>query len=272
MSLPPPAAPRHLLRLHSHPINTLSFSADNERLHSGDTSGLVVSTSTRNLRVITKWQAHSGSILGIEELGDEVITHGRDNKLHAWKCAVELPESAKLGDAAARLSLPAPQLSYSLDVNALNYCRFSLLRLKAHDTEEARALVALPGLVDSSVVDIWSLPSRNRIHAAIGQEISKSIFSADPKGRNNAGILMSLHLYASPIQSAEIRHNELHLLCAYENGSVALRKYTRADKPTSVEGAGWEVIWTTKLHAETGRWIVLRLCVTPIHGHMKSWP
>lgn len=75
MSVPPPAAPTHLLRLHYHPINAIAFSEDNERLYSGDTSGLVVATSTRSLRTITKWQAHSDGLLGVEEWGDEVITY-----------------------------------------------------------------------------------------------------------------------------------------------------------------------------------------------------
>lgn len=81
-------------------------------------------------------------------------SHGRDNKLHVWQRVVELPESGRLGDTAANLDLPEPRLSYSMDVNALNYCRFSLLPLQV-GTEEKRALVALPGLIDSSVVSFY---------------------------------------------------------------------------------------------------------------------
>jgi hypothetical protein len=157
----------------------LTFSADNERIYSGDTSGLVVATSTRSLRAITKWQAHSEGLLGIEEMEDEVITyavsiysrgyyilmalliesdsHGRDNKLHVWVRVMEFPESAKLGDTAARLDLPAPHLSYSLDLNALNYCRFSLMCLGVNAPEKNNGLIAVPGLIDSSVV---SAPSK----------------------------------------------------------------------------------------------------------------
>ncbi|KAF5359701.1 hypothetical protein D9756_003344 [Leucocoprinus leucothites] len=252
MSVSTPVAPTHLLRLHLHPINTLAFSPDNERIYSGDSSGFVVATSSRSLRAITSWQAHSDGLLGIEEWEDQIITHGRDNKLHVWSRIIELPESARLGDTATRLDLPAPRLSYSLDVNALNYCRFSLMRDPVADPEEEKkALIALPGLIDSSVVDIWTLPSKNRNHAAIGQEVQKSIFSTDPKGRNSAGIIMSLHLFSSPKRSGGVHHNELHLLCAYENGSVTLRKYVSTDQSTSVEGLGWEVLWTIKLHAET---------------------
>lgn len=62
---------------------------------------------------------------------------------------------------------------------------------------------------------------------------------------------MSLHLFGvvnEPGGSSE----ELRIICAYESGEVAIRRYTRIDKHTSVEGAGWEVIWNVKLHVESG--------------------
>lgn len=43
----------------------------------------------------------------------------------------------------------------------------------------------------------------------------------------------------------------LSLLTAYENGSVVLREYIRKDKEVSIEGEGWDVIWTSKLHVES---------------------
>jgi len=49
------------------------------------------------------------------------------------------------------------------------------------------------------------------------------------------------------------------LLCAYEDGSVALRRYARTDKQISVEGIGWEVVWSVKLHAEA----VMAMAVSP---------
>lgn len=69
------------------------------------------------------------------------------------------------------------------------------------------------------------------------------------------GIIMSLHIFTVPssqseTSSAVARMGELRLLCAYENGAVTLRKYTRTDRPVSIEGIGWENIWTTKVHVE----------------------
>jgi ASTRA-associated protein 1 len=62
--------PRHILRTHQHPISALAFSADNLRLYSGDVAGLIVVTSTRTVRSIASWNAHTDSILGLEEWSD----------------------------------------------------------------------------------------------------------------------------------------------------------------------------------------------------------
>ena len=75
MSTGPTApVPSHILRGHAHLINTVSFSLDNERLYSGDASGLVIATSTRTMRPIASWKAHKDGLLGVEELGETVIT------------------------------------------------------------------------------------------------------------------------------------------------------------------------------------------------------
>jgi len=59
---------------------------------------------------------------------------------------------------------------------------------------------------------------------------------------------MVLHLYLSPIQSC---HDDLCLICAYENGSVTVRRYLSAG--TSSGAMGWVILWTAKPHAQTGR-------------------
>jgi hypothetical protein len=72
------------------------------------------------------------------------------------------------------------------------------------------------------------------------------------------GIIMSLHLFTASSESAPSlatsdRHlDELRLLCAYENGGVTLWRYTKPERQVSIEGIGWERIWSSKLHAETG--------------------
>ncbi|EAU85514.2 hypothetical protein CC1G_06415 [Coprinopsis cinerea okayama7 len=133
----------------------------------------------------------------------------------------------------------APSLAYSMDVNALNYCRFALLPLPRDVASESApdALIALPNLIDSSTV-IWLYFVTSSYHAAIGQEGNKPVFSAKPTtGRGRAGIIMSIHLYlaASSEISSSPPTSDLRLLC----------------QTTSIEGQGWETIWTTKSHVET---------------------
>ena len=72
--VPPPSAPAHLLRNHAAAVGALHISEDNERLYSGDVSGMIVVSSTRSFRPLAQWQAHKDSILGIAEWNKQVIT------------------------------------------------------------------------------------------------------------------------------------------------------------------------------------------------------
>ncbi|KAF9496799.1 WD-40 repeat-containing protein [Pleurotus eryngii] len=272
MSEPPPV-PEHLLRSHSTSVTAVHISEDNERLYSGDSSGLVIITSTRTLRALAKWPAHTDSLLGIEEWSGRVITHARDHKLHVWKTLEDVPSTSKIGGSAVTSEAQALRLCYSMDVNALNYCRFSLLGLRKtfdtsalppgreEDPSEARSsagnqsqcLIALPNLAESSLADVWVLPSCQRVHAAIGKPPTQGTMA---DGRGAAGLIMSMHLFFTEVASAEAtsstaKMDELRLLCAYENGSVTLRRYADSTTSYSIEGRGWDVIWNAKLHAET---------------------
>ncbi|KIL64503.1 hypothetical protein M378DRAFT_78141 [Amanita muscaria Koide BX008] len=253
-SLPPPSGPTHTLRTHSSPVNALYVTDDNERIYSGDSSGVIVVTSTRTLRPIAKWNAHKDGVLGVEEWDQFIVTHARDNKLHVWDRIEEPPPSMRIGSGTAALvDLPTPKLKYSMDVNALNFCRFSLLRLPCESEPAQQALIALPNLVDSSSADIWTLHGCDRVHAAIGQGLNKTDIQS-PATEFKVGIIMSLHLYlvtSEVKREASLPTTELRLLCTYENGSIVLWKYTREDHLKSVEGQGWDMIWTSKLHAES---------------------
>ena len=79
---PLPPTPLHLLRSHSSPITALAWSDDNERIYSADSSGKVVVTSTRSLRTITAWNAHTDSILGVEEWDTYIVTFAHPWTLH----------------------------------------------------------------------------------------------------------------------------------------------------------------------------------------------
>ncbi|KAI0084045.1 WD40 repeat-like protein [Irpex rosettiformis] len=241
--------PSHLLRTHLASVNCVSFSPDNERLYSADASGNVVVTSTRSFRPIAQWRAHTDSILGVEEWEGQVITHGRDNKLHVWT-STTADSDARVGDSATASEMCTPTLSYSMDVNALNYCRFSLMPLPPQEPEVigARALIAVPNLVESHLADIWELPSRDRMHAAIGKASMPEL--TDGRGINPIGIIMSMHLFEAQHANTS-GQTQLRLLCSYENGGVMLYGYSNRDKVKSVEGLGWELLWNAKLHVES---------------------
>ncbi|RDX57477.1 WD-40 repeat-containing protein [Lentinus brumalis] len=246
---PPPPTPKHIVRSHGAQVNVVCFSDDNERILSGDATGVVVVTSTRSLRALANWKAHTDGILGLQEFEEQIITHGRDNKLHVWRRIFE--PSRSLGGSAALPGLQTPQLCYSLDVNALNFCRLALLPLPPEARADDRhALIAVPNLVESSYADIWTLPGKQRLHAAIGKEGQTSSASDGRDVRNAIGIIMSMHLMSAPHPHAAGR-SRLRLLCAYENGSVTMREYTREDKEVSIEGMGWDVLWTVKHHVES---------------------
>ncbi|KAL5525641.1 hypothetical protein ACEPAG_6977 [Sanghuangporus baumii] len=244
-------SPSHVLRIHATYVTAVSFSVDNERLYSGDTSGNVVVTSTHTLRPITSWRAHTDGVLGVQEWAMNIVTHGRDNKLHVWERVLAPPS---LGTVASNPDMPTPQLRYSLDVNALNFCRFSLLPYSAQQagsssSSDASALVAVPNLIESSLADIWELPSCSRLHAAIGKpeapEIGMKSWQIDSDGRSNAktDILMSLHLF--------MKSEKLQLLSAYESGEVTLRQCIAGIAEKTIEGRGWECLWKTKQHNES---------------------
>jgi hypothetical protein len=83
-------------------------------------------------------------------MADSCHRHGRDNKLKVWLLKRTADDVGASGTAAG-IGEHAPELRSALDVNALNFCRFSLVRT------ETCALVAVPNLVDSSFVS-GSLP------------------------------------------------------------------------------------------------------------------
>ena len=81
MSAPPPPTPKHLLRSHGAPVSVVWISDDNERIYSGDAEGTVVITSTRSLRAIAHWKAHTDGLLGVQEWEGSIITSVRDSSI-----------------------------------------------------------------------------------------------------------------------------------------------------------------------------------------------
>ncbi|KAJ1308077.1 hypothetical protein OPQ81_002142 [Rhizoctonia solani] len=238
MSKPPPS-PFKVLRTHGVQINTICFSPDNEFLAIGDSSGRVSITSTRTFRPVADWSAHTDSILGVQEWDGQIITHGRDNKLYVWRLT---PAAPLLVDAASTPNLSTPTLVSSMDVNALNYCRFSLYPVQS---DPPRALLALPNLIESELIDIWELPEKSRLHAAIGTikgAPPRKPFSDEGRDIYKTGIVMSLHVSQT--------ETYIRILAGYESGTVTLWTRPLSSSPRSIEGNGWNKVWSVKNHLE----------------------
>ncbi|CAE6457174.1 unnamed protein product [Rhizoctonia solani] len=235
----PPPSPFKVLRTHNVQINTLDFFHNNEYLVVGDSSGRVSITSTRTFRPVADWNAHTDSVLGVQEWGGKIITHGRDNKLHFWDLT---PAAPLLADAASTPNLSTPTLISSMDVNALNYCRFSLYPTQS---DPPRALLALPNLIESELIDIWEFPGKTRLHAAIGTikgAPPRMPFSDEGRDIYKTGIVMSLHVSQTELY--------MRMLAGYESGTVTLWVRQLSESPRSIEGNGWNSVWSVKNHLE----------------------
>lgn len=62
---------------------------------------------------------------------------------------------------------------------------------------------------------------------------------------------MSLHLYEASHPHTS-NPGGLRLLSAYENGAVTCWAHTQTDRTVSVEGMGWDSLWSVRLHVESG--------------------
>ena len=89
---------------------------------------------------------------------------------------------------------------------------------------------------------------------------------------------MSLHLYhqnQNHASTSAAQDKSLCLLCAYENGSVVLRKYDQKNKEISIEGVGWNIVWKSKLHVESSRknhvFFAMYLSLLIVELFLQSW-
>jgi len=142
------------------------------------------------------------------------------------------PESEHVG-----LGQPA----WSLDVNALAYCRLSILRLGDGD-----ALVANTSLTKDEFVDVYHVPSGKRVHRSVGQ-------GALPIN-TKTGAVMNTVLFQAPDD------RRLSLVVAFEDGRVAHLVYTgtKAFEPVwREEGEDWELVWDRKGHREAATDVVV---------------
>jgi hypothetical protein len=68
---------------------------------------------------------------------------------------------------------------------------------------------------------------------------------------------MSLHLLPTRTGDATaVADRALCLIISYENGGVKLWRYRSVEKERSIEGIGWECVWSLRHHFESGVSIV----------------
>jgi hypothetical protein len=70
-----------------------------------------------------------------------------------------------------------------------------------------------------------------------------------------------MHLLNPSGGATRMADRALSLITSYENGSVKLWRYRNVEKERSIEGLGWECLWSFKLHVESGKRSATILCL-----------
>ncbi|KAK8858888.1 hypothetical protein IAR55_003119 [Kwoniella newhampshirensis] len=256
--MPSPPTPFHLLRAHHAPLSALHFNPSNTLLYSGDQDGFISILDLRVRRVVAYWQAHQGGVLGVEEWEGGLISHGRDNLIHFYH-PLRKPYISFGISTNGKNPNGALELKRSLPTNALNFCRFSLTEIPSEDGEkgkgrEKQAIMAVPSLTDSELIDIYHVPSLRRIHASVnmlsrGQQhvAASSTAQSDP---TRSGLVMSLHV------TYLHQSSRLALAAGYEDGRVELfatpssSLHRNWDARMSTGPPVWDRLWVGKGHNE----------------------
>ena len=146
-----------------------------------------------------------------------------------------------------------------MTTNSLNFCRFSVCPL-ARQSEDGRkeALLAVPNLVDSELVDIYLLPSRRRLHASIN-------YTPKPKGpidemsikpdAGRTGLVMGIHL-------AFDSSGRLNCVMGFEDGRTEVWRCGSAPVgPTQATGTSpselpeeWRRTWDARMSSGPRLW------------------
>ncbi|KAL2130013.1 hypothetical protein VTI74DRAFT_7009 [Chaetomium olivicolor] len=228
-----PAQPKSILRGHKTQVHAAAFVRGNERLLTGDADGFVVAWDLTIMRPRAVWRAHENAILGISGwASDRLITHGRDNKLIAWKLTAqdESHLSTRLPLDPSPEIRPQPWILNILEVNTMNFCSFSHCpTLPGSNSSSDEILIAVPNTLASEAIDIFHIPSQARQHTV-------------KLGEKN-GMVMALSLFH--------QGETLTLVAGYENGLA------------TVAHLGPHGNWTVKYQAKCHSQPVLSLDISP---------
>lgn len=222
-----PPAPTYIFRLHNAQVNALKFINNGQWIASGDGDGVVALWDLKTRRSIASWKAHQDGILELHHIDNILISHARDHKLFAWDITPIQAASKGMPDIIS-LDNGRPTLLHTLEVNALNFCKSSILPV------DDDVLVAVPHVLTSEAVDIFSLKSGHRLHADIGRV-------KDFK----SGLVMAVHVWKATTDN-------LSLLIAFESGHISCHSL-------QVASSEWTLDWRIKPHTEA----VLAIAISP---------
>ncbi|PQE10199.1 hypothetical protein CJF32_00000748 [Rutstroemia sp. NJR-2017a WRK4] len=245
-----PPQPSYVLRGHSHPIHATTFLRNNTRLLTGDADGWIVLWSTETRRAVAVWRAHEpgSSVLGMGIWGEEdIITHGKDNKLVVWKLGPSDEEGMSTilpidEVPAGQDERKKPWILHILEVNTMNFCSFASYVVpceKESGGDEAKdeLLIAVPNTLTSESqhqIDIFHLPSQHRIH------------NIPSPSHLKPGMVMCLSLFTHPVTKS------VSVIAGYEDGHACL--YT-----LSPETQSWTPLLISKSHTQP----ILSLAIDP---------
>ncbi|KAI5817891.1 WD40-repeat-containing domain protein [Pyronema omphalodes] len=241
---PAPPQPAYILRGHQSPINTLRFLCRNTLLATADASGICIIWRLSTRRPIAVWAAHNTSILAISEWrskdrsNSRLITHGRDNKLRVWKIPREEDGVATMLPAEGEVNGKAPWLVVSMEVNTLNFCGFGMCELPetGGESDYNDILIAVPSVLNSQAIDIFQLPSTDRVHTRIASTATTG---------------MAMALAMSYINDA------MTLVAGYESGHVVVLR---------LRDGKWEETYLAQSHTQP----VLSLAFAPDATHFLT--
>ncbi|KAJ2904483.1 putative protein of unknown function with WD40 repeat domain [Zalerion maritima] len=214
--------PRTILRGHKAQVHAAVFIRNNERLVTGDAEGYVVlwDLAIMRPRAAAKVVPPPPPTFAVRQLlhqfpgllfaGPANIpksSHGRDNKLIAWKLSAD--DESALGVLLpldlSPTDMKQPWMLHLLEVNTMNFCSFASCpadyRLSIREADEL--LVAVPNTLATEAVDIFHLPSQQR----------KQTLKPET-GNSQDGMVMALSMFH--------KTENLTLCVGYENGLAAV--------------------------------------------------
>ncbi|EXJ94275.1 hypothetical protein A1O1_02668 [Capronia coronata CBS 617.96] len=255
-----PAVPKYILRGHDAAIHALHFYSGNAFLASGDSDGWLVIWSLTTKRPVAVWKGHDGGVMAIQHWTTErLVSHGRDHKLRVWQVRPEdlAGLSQELPADGAHPDQAQPWLLHSLSVNALNFCAFSICDENEDESRElasadrtppapAPQLIASPNGLDSGGIDIFQLPSEQRISQIHSDENSPT------------GMVMAVSLFHDHDDPST-----LVLVSGYEDGRVMVHSHSGGLR---VGEGQWQTVMTSKPHSQP----VLSIAILPSRQYFLS--